>query len=53
MIAMSSKRLSIKVHRLQRLERDDVECDLTFRGFIVFANRLLPETTPVISELNK
>lgn len=32
--------------------RDVVERDLSFVGFLVFENKLKPETTPVVQELH-
>ena len=36
---------------VQKLVRKQVECDLTFLGFIIFENKLKAETAPVISAL--
>ena len=33
------------------MDSDAVESDLTFVGLIVFENKLKPETTPIIHEL--
>lgn len=39
--------------KVQKMTRADAECDLEFVGFIVFENKLKPETTGVITELNR
>ncbi|XP_065172830.1 polyamine-transporting ATPase 13A3-like, partial [Atheta coriaria] len=36
----------------QKVKREQVECDLTFLGFIVMQNTLKEETTPIISALH-
>ncbi|CAH1240758.1 ATP13A3 [Branchiostoma lanceolatum] len=43
---------SIKFHHLQKIQRDQVETDLTFLGLMVMQNALKPETTPTIHQLN-
>ena len=37
--------------RLQRAQRDQLECDLTFLGMLVMENRLKPQTSAVIDTL--
>lgn len=39
--------------RVQKMSRADAECDLEFLGFIIFENKLKPNTTETIAELNK
>lgn len=39
--------------KVQKMTRADAECDLEFIGFIIFENKLKPETTDVITELNR
>ncbi|XP_077998030.1 polyamine-transporting ATPase 13A3-like [Glandiceps talaboti] len=53
-IAMASKPLdpSIQWHKVLKMNRDDIECDLEFCGLLVMQNMLKPETSPVIRELN-
>ncbi|XP_070207558.1 polyamine-transporting ATPase 13A3-like isoform X2 [Littorina saxatilis] len=52
-IALAQKNLPSKLTypKIQRLQREQVECDLTFLGLLVMENRLKPETTPVIHQL--
>lgn len=52
-IAVAWKQLEHKItwHHVQRIKRDQVECDLNFLGLIVLQNMLKPETTPVIHKL--
>ncbi|XP_046811083.1 polyamine-transporting ATPase 13A3 isoform X2 [Lucilia cuprina] len=54
-IAMAYKQLSPKINftKVQRLARENVECDLEFLGFVVLENRLKPDTTEVIGALTK
>lgn len=33
--------------------REKVECNLTFLGLVIMENKLKPETTPIIEELNE
>ena len=42
-----------KYPKIQRLDRSEVEKDLHFLGFVVFENRLKPETKPVLHQLTK
>eukprot|EP00058_Branchiostoma_floridae_P001053 XP_002586541.1 hypothetical protein BRAFLDRAFT_131390 [Branchiostoma floridae] len=44
---------SIKFHHLQKIQRDQVETDLTFLGLMVMQNALKPETTPTIQQLRE
>ncbi|XP_076452131.1 polyamine-transporting ATPase 13A3-like isoform X2 [Babylonia areolata] len=52
-IALAKKQLPSKLTypKIQRLQREQVECDLTFLGLLVMENRLKPETTPIIHKL--
>ncbi|KAI8324645.1 hypothetical protein GQ54DRAFT_249104, partial [Martensiomyces pterosporus] len=52
-IALAGKPLKLSWRKVAVLERDSVECDLVFMGFIVFENRLKPATAPVLSELRE
>ncbi|PVD35316.1 hypothetical protein C0Q70_02276 [Pomacea canaliculata] len=52
-IAFGKKQLPSKLRyaKIQRLQREQVECNLTFLGLLVMENRLKPQTTPVIHKL--
>ncbi|KAJ1973976.1 hypothetical protein H4R34_004894 [Dimargaris verticillata] len=52
-IGCAGKSLAKKVNwlRVQRLQRDQVEADLEFLGFVVFENKLKPTTAEVIRTL--
>ena len=52
-IAIAYKELSKKLHwhKIQHFERNQIECELNFLGFIVMKNLLKPETAPVIQKL--
>ncbi|XP_052278090.1 polyamine-transporting ATPase 13A3-like isoform X1 [Dreissena polymorpha] len=54
-LALAYKPLSdrLKYPKLQRIEREQVERGLTFLGLIIMENRLKPETTQVINQLNR
>lgn len=39
--------------KLKRLHRDEVECNLTFAGLIIFENKLKSQTVPIISDLKQ
>ncbi|CAN3376596.1 hypothetical protein DIURU_002655 [Diutina rugosa] len=41
------------VSKSQFLQREEVESDLTFAGFIVFENKLKPQTKPTLRKLNE
>lgn len=51
-LALAWRPLRMSYTRVQRIIRDEVECDLEFLGLLVMENRLKPETTPVISQLH-
>jgi cation-transporting ATPase 13A3/4/5 len=52
-IALAWKPLKLSYVRVQRVERKDVENDLTFLGLLIMENRLKPETTPIIKTLKE
>lgn len=53
-LAMATKPLpKITYAKVQRIARDQVECNLTFLGLLIMENRLKPETTPIIRKLKK
>ncbi|KAM9316538.1 putative cation-transporting ATPase 13A4 [Gastrophryne carolinensis] len=53
-IGVASKTLQDISHdELENLEREEVECDMEFLGFLILENRLKPETNAVLEELNK
>ncbi|MCJ1378786.1 hypothetical protein MMC17_001885 [Xylographa soralifera] len=39
--------------KVQKMKREEAESDLSFVGFIIFENKLKPNTTGVIDELNE
>ncbi|XP_020286943.1 probable cation-transporting ATPase 13A3 isoform X2 [Pseudomyrmex gracilis] len=52
-IALAHKSLNrLPYTKVQRISREAVETDLTFLALIIMENRLKPETSPVIAELN-
>lgn len=52
-IALAYKPLDKKLTyaKVQKVPRDQIECDLTFLGFVILENRLKPETSEIIREL--
>lgn len=50
-LAVGTKTLSGSYVKIQRMQREDVECALQFIGLVIMENRLKPETTGVIREL--
>lgn len=52
MIAIAHKELKLSYTKVHKVQREDIEVDLTLLGLIVLENRLKPETTPCIQTLN-
>ncbi|KAI8077803.1 P-type ATPase-like protein [Halteromyces radiatus] len=51
-IACASRPLDgVKWHKLHKLKRQEVECNLTFLGFIIFENKLKPRTVSALVTL--
>uniref|UniRef100_T1GC36 P-type ATPase A domain-containing protein n=1 Tax=Megaselia scalaris TaxID=36166 RepID=T1GC36_MEGSC len=52
-IALAFKPLDKKLTyaKVQKVPRDQIECELTFLGFVILENRLKPETTEIIRQL--
>ncbi|KAF1813110.1 hypothetical protein P152DRAFT_305734 [Eremomyces bilateralis CBS 781.70] len=51
-IALATKRLrKLRWIKVQKMSRAEAESDLDFLGFIIFENKLKPQTTPVLREL--
>ncbi|KAH8403382.1 hypothetical protein KR222_011508 [Zaprionus bogoriensis] len=42
---------SLPSHRIRELKREDVECDLTFAGFVIISCPMKPDSKSVIKEL--
>lgn len=51
-IAMAHRELKMKYPKAQKVQREEIECDMTLLGLIVLENRLKPETTACIQHLN-
>lgn len=51
-IALAHKELKLSYAKVQKVQREVIEQDLTLLGLIVMENRLKPATTPVIQDLN-
>ena len=53
-LAIAGKRLEVgDLRSLQKFEREDVETDLHFLGFIIYENKLKKESAPVLHVLEK
>ncbi|KAG0712395.1 putative cation-transporting ATPase 13A3 [Chionoecetes opilio] len=52
-LSLGWRPLKLSYLKAQRINRDEVECDLQFLGLLVMENRLKKETTPVIFQLHK
>ncbi|KAI9364521.1 hypothetical protein DFJ73DRAFT_809774 [Zopfochytrium polystomum] len=53
-IAIAWRRLeNISWLKLMKMKREEIESNLEFLGFVVFENKLKPETSPVIGHLRK
>jgi len=50
-ISTASKPISMNLATIQRLDRENLESNLTFTGFIVFHNKLKPQTISTLSIL--
>lgn len=51
-IAMAHKELRMSYTKVNKVQREEVEVDMTLLGLIVLENRLKPETTACIQHLN-
>lgn len=51
-IALAHKELKLSYAKIQKVQREVVERDLTLLGLIVMENRLKPDTTPCIQAIN-
>lgn len=51
-IAIAHKELKMSYTKVNKVQRDVIEKDMTFLGLIVLENRLKPETTPCVQTLN-
>jgi len=53
-IALAHRLVEIRsIHKLQKVQREDLEEDLTFLGLVVLENRLKPDTTVIINQLSE
>lgn len=50
---MATRKLKLTFLKAQKVQRDEIEKDLQFLGFLVMQNKLKPVTTGVISTLNQ
>ncbi|XP_063923863.1 polyamine-transporting ATPase 13A3-like [Zophobas morio] len=51
-IGVATKTITgVPFHRIPKLQREEIECDLEFLGFIVLENRLKPQTSSAITTL--
>ncbi|XP_053618873.1 polyamine-transporting ATPase 13A3 [Plodia interpunctella] len=52
-IAMATKMMQTTFKQLQRMTREEVECELEFLGLVIMENRLKAATTDIIRELKE
>ncbi|KAK7085699.1 hypothetical protein SK128_009333, partial [Halocaridina rubra] len=52
-LALGWRPLDLSYTKVQRINREEVECDLEFLGLLVMENRLKMETTPIITQLHQ
>jgi cation-transporting ATPase 13A3/4/5 len=53
-LAIATKKLSkMNFLKVQKVQRDDIEKDVHFLGFLIMQNKLKPVTTSVINTLNE
>ncbi|KAL3082109.1 hypothetical protein niasHT_031138 [Heterodera trifolii] len=53
LIAVASRALNMNYVKVQKVKREQAECELTMLGLIVMENRLKKQTTGVINQLNR
>lgn len=53
LIAVASRELNVSYVKAQKIKREQVESDLEMLGLIVMENRLKPQSTGVINQLNR
>jgi len=52
-IAMGYKNLDVEEHRINSVEREDMEKDIEFLGFLIMENKLKEATPHVIDQLTE
>jgi len=52
-LGCASRTLKISFRNIDKIERNDVECNLTFLGFLIMENKLKPITSEIISNLQQ
>ncbi|CAH0731621.1 unnamed protein product, partial [Brenthis ino] len=52
-IAMSTRIMEATFKQLQKMDREEVECDLEFLGLVIMENKLKAATTGIIRELKE
>ncbi|XP_068211520.1 polyamine-transporting ATPase 13A3 isoform X2 [Palaemon carinicauda] len=52
-LALGWRPLELTYIKVQRMSREEVECDLEFLGLLVMENRLKDETTEIITQLHQ
>jgi len=50
-IALAYRQLRLNYVKIQRVQREQVECQLTFLGLVILENQLKPQSAPVIQRL--
>uniref|UniRef100_A0A6A7FU09 Cation-transporting ATPase n=1 Tax=Hirondellea gigas TaxID=1518452 RepID=A0A6A7FU09_9CRUS len=52
-LALAHRTISMPYHRVHKVDREEVECNLQFLGLLVMENRLKQETKVVIQQLHQ
>ncbi|KAA0202259.1 hypothetical protein HAZT_HAZT011879 [Hyalella azteca] len=52
-LALAHRPVSMAYHKIQKIDREDLECNLQFLGLLVMENRLKPETQSIIDQLKQ
>ena len=52
-LGCGSRTLNISFRNVDKIERNDVECNLTFLGFLIMENKLKSITTEIITNMQQ
>ena len=52
-LGCASRSLKISFRQIDKIERSEIECNLTFLGFLIMENKLKPITSEIIYNLQQ
>ncbi|KAF2362000.1 P-type ATPase subfamily V [Trinorchestia longiramus] len=52
-LALAHRAVTMAYHKIQKIDREELECNLQFVGLLVMENRLKPETCAIIDQLKQ